>query len=521
MGRLAAAPHELVRELLLDPQLEQQAELLPHLLKIDAAHVVMLHGCALLDGARAAALLALNEELGARLAEEGRVLEAEPGHRGLYMLYEGEYVRRLGARTGGAAHLARSRNDINAALARLRARAALVALVDDGLALGASLVAAAGAHVDTTMAAFTHLQPAQPSSLGHYLAGWTAEFTRGLRWLDDCYAAINLSPMGAAAGLGTGLPIDPARVASLLGFDGVIDNSADAVASRDWGVRLLSALASLGVSLTRLATDMQTWSSAAYGFLDWPDELVSTSSIMPQKRNAYVWENVRGQAGVALGSLAGTLAGLKNVPFANSIEGGSEALAPLWPALQSTRTALRLTRLLVRALRVDRERMLSFLERSDATFTALADMLVLRHGLSFRQAHDAVGLFLRTRLPGPDEPARGIRRAVAQAVGAAVELDAEELRRALDARACTAAAVHGGGPAPDSVRAQLTVREQELLGLRRRQEARRAALAAGETRLRAASAALRAPDAGFPAHDLCPPVAREASDRRTSASPEG
>jgi argininosuccinate lyase len=275
-------------------------------------------------------------------------------------------------------------------------------------------------------------------------------------------------------------------VAALLGFDGVVDNSADAVASRDWAVRVLSALALIGVALTRLATDMQTWSSAAYGFLDWPDELVSTSSIMPQKRNAYVWENVRGQAASSIGALAGTLAGLKNVPFANSIEGGSEALGPLWPTLHAQRAALRLTRLLVRTLRVDRERLLAFLEHSDATLTALADMLVLRHGLAFREAHDAVGQFLRARLPGPDEPWRGLRRAVRQVTGREVELDRDALARTLDPRSCLESATHGGGPAPDAVRAQLAALEPNLLRLKRGQEARREALAHAEARLRAA-----------------------------------
>lgn len=488
MGRLAHAPHPLLGELLLDPQLAGAGHVLPDLLRIDAAHVVMLAARGLLAEGTAARLLEVNDDLSARLEAGAETLHAERGHRGIYMLYEQEYVRRLGPHAGGAAHVARSRNDVNATLVRLRLRSELLLTLQAAAELGASALAVARAHAATPMSAFTHLQPAQPSTLGHYLAGWSAEFLRAAEWLDETYAAVNVSPMGAAAGLGTSFPIDRRQVAELLGFDGVIDNATDAVASRDYAVRVLAALALAGVSLSRLATDLQTWSSAAYGFLDWPDELVSTSSIMPQKRNAYAWENARGRATHALGALVSALAGMKNVPFANSIEAGAESLAGLWPALDSSRVALRLVRLLLDHAQVQEERLAAFLAHSQVTMTAVADLLVQRHGLSFRQAHESVGRFLRGRsgAVATHEAGPGLARAVREVTGREPALDPTALARALAPRACVEAAAYGGGPAPDAVAAQLDALDRRLRRLRVAQTGRHAALERAQARLRAA-----------------------------------
>ncbi len=485
-GRLAQAPHALLFRLLTEPQTEAgRRSVLPHLLRIDAAHVVMLAERRLLPASKARALLRVNRSLERSRLAGVDVLGRPAVHRGLYLLYEGLYVQRLGAHTGGAAHLARSRNDINACVTRLRLRSETLALLEALLALADALLSAARAHAGTVMAAFTHLQPAQPSTLGHYLTGVLSELLRGTSALDQAWDTLNRCPLGAAAGLGTSLPIAPQRVAELLGFDGPCLNSADAVASRDQALHVLSAAARTGLTLTRLATDMQTWGSAAYGFLDWPDELVSSSSIMPQKRNAYVWENVRGDAVQPAGALAACLIGLKNVPFANSIEGGSEALTALWPALSAATRACTLTRLMLAGLRVREQRLQAFLQGAETTMTAVADLLVVGHGLSFRHAHEAVAAWL-LRHPGgaADDPARAsLVRELRARGGRPGHLSAASLRRALDPAACVRVARHGGGPAPASVRAQLSTLERTLSRLRRQARGRAARLEESDAQL--------------------------------------
>ncbi|HEX3530755.1 MAG TPA: argininosuccinate lyase [Thermoanaerobaculia bacterium] len=480
MSLLAVPPRRRLFELLYEPSFAgEEIHVLPRLLQIDAAHIVMLAGTGLLPGPVAAALLRVNRELATQTAEGQRPLRPPPSHRGLYLLYEQFYIERLGADVGGAAHLGRSRNDINATVARLRLRDELIDTLAAGLALEAELCAVAQRHTKTVMSAFTHLQPAQPATLGHYLAGIGAELLRALERLAATWDEVNRSPMGAGAGLGTHLPLDRALVADLLGFEGLVDNSLDAVASRDYAIAVLAALAAFAVTLTRLSFDLQLWGSHAYGFLSWPDDLVSTSSMMPQKRNAFVLEAVRGQAGGVLGALTAVCTGLKSAPFANSVEVSSEATAQLWPALAATRKGTELATLMLAGLEVDCVRMREFLRSAQTTMTALADHLAVRHGLPFRTAHEAVARLARHQggaEPGAEDVARHLEEILLEVTGRQIEMSSREIARLLEPEACAHAAAYGGGPAPLAVTNQIrkldlrrqSLEEQTLLCERRR-----------------------------------------------------
>jgi argininosuccinate lyase len=489
--RRGVGPHPVLSSLLYEPGIEQdQAVALPWLLKIDAAHLVMLARSGILPAATVARLLSVHREISARLDKGLPAFEVPAGHRGLYFVYEQHSIERLGGEVGGAAHVARSRNDINAASTRLRLRTHLLAFLDHAAALLDAALGLGEAHAATLMSAFTHMQPAQPATLGHYLAGISAELLRSTERLDAFWEDVNRSPLGAAAGMGTTFPIDRELTASLLGFDAVVDNSLDAVASRDFVVHVLSALAMLGVTLTRLAADLQTWGSNAYGFLSWPDELVSTSSIMPQKRNAFVLENVRGLAVRPTGALAAVLATLKGTPFSNSVEVGTEAVSHLWPAVAGCESAVRLTELMLRGVEVDSERMRDFLARAATTMTALADHLVARHDLPFRSAHEAVARLLQRLSPeereAPEAILPALREIVEEISGRALPLSREEISRALDPEACAWAAAYGGGPSPEVVREQLARLRGRLGHLAGRQAERRQRLAAADVRLRQA-----------------------------------
>jgi argininosuccinate lyase len=458
MGRLLQAPNPVLFNLLYQQQaVRDQVEVLPFLLRIDAAHVVMLAHTKLLPVKVAAGLLRVNRELGILLAEGKEVIPAPPQHRGFYALYEQEYIRRLGKQAGGAAHMARSRNDINATVTRLRLRDDLLDLLAEFCKLSHAIAAAAEKYSDTVMCGFTHLQPAQPTTLGHYLAGVLAGLMRSAEALDHAFEVTNYCPMGAAAGFGTALAIDRGAVAEYLGFFAIIQNSIDAVASRDYLICGLSAMAMAGVTLTRLATDFQTWSTTAYGFLGWPDDLVSTSSIMPQKRNAFVLENIRGEAIRPLGSLVNTLAGMKNVSFSNSVEVSAEATSHIWSAAKALLQALQLVRLLIENLEVHSDRMLAFLGDTNATMTAVADLLVTNYGLSFRIAHNSVSRLVNrySVMPSAAEIKSALEHIIAEAAGVSLDLDEAALVRALDPVACARAALYGGGPAAVAVRAQI------------------------------------------------------------------
>jgi argininosuccinate lyase len=492
MGRLSRPPNPTLFRLVYGPQLASDRSLvLPYLLRIDAAHVVMLDTTRLLKRDVAAALLRVNREIAVRFARGHDVLGSPATHRGLYMLYEQHCTEHLGKDAGGAAHVARSRNDINATVARMRLREEMCGLLLVWCALLDAVRSQADRHRETVMAGFTHLQPAQPTSFGHYLAGVTSELVRSAEWLADTFDCVNCSPMGAAAGFGTSFAVDPVQVAELLGFRTIIENSADAVASRDYLVRVLSALAVLGTSITRFATDLQAWSSAAYGFLDWPDDLVSTSSIMPQKRNVFVLETIRGEAIHSIGALVNTLAGMKNAPFSNSVEVSGEATGHVWPALSAGRKALELLTLMVQQIEIRPARMRAFLGDAGTTMTAVADLLVARHGLGFRVAHEAVAK-LAAEPPGLSaaEAKARLEIILRDAGPEPVIIDEAALAIALDPEGCVRRATYGGGPAPETVRRQLQGVAHRLEQLRARISRWQQQLADADARLDAAADAI-------------------------------
>jgi argininosuccinate lyase len=490
--------------LLYEKQAEHdQVEMLPHLLQIDAAHLLMLSHAKLLPCETAARLLRANHELW-NLVSQGRMAIPMPKpHRGFYLLYEREYIRRLGKQEGGAAHLGRSRNDINATVTRLRLREQLLDLLEEFCGLSNAMVNAAYTHADTFLCGFTHQQPAQPSTLGHYFAGTLGELTRSAELLDRAFEVINFCPMGAAAGFGTSFPIVRAEVARSLGFEGIVENSADAVASRDYIVHVLSGMAMLGVTLTRISTDLGNWSSQVYGFLGWGDDLVSTSSIMPQKRNAFVLENIRGEAIQPIGCLLNTLVGMKNLSFSNSVELSAEATSHVWSGLRSLQQAIRLTRILIDNLQVDAGRMRHCLLNTQVSMTALTDWLVIRYGMGFRRAHDAVSRLV-TRYPGM--PSSGglkaaLERVLAEDADALpesmqiesnqiqihqIQINQEELDAVLDPIQCAERAMYGGGPAQASVRAQLHSMARRTASLEDRLKQRRRQIRNAGVELRAA-----------------------------------
>ena len=488
IGRLSRPPNPVLFRLLYEKQSARDlAEVLPHLLQIDAAHVVMLSHTRLLPADVAAELLRVNRQL-SRLMDAGKeVLPTRPQHRGFYFLYEQEYIDRLGKQIGGAAHLARSRNDINATVTRSRLRKELLGLLAEFCKLSHIMSAAAEKHSEVVLCGFTHMQPAQPSTLGHYLAAVLSELLRSAELLDSIYEMINCSPMGAAAGLGTSFPIDRGEVAQLLGFSSIIHNSADAVASRDYLVHVLSGMAMLGISLTRFSTDFQIWSSAAYGFLGWADDLVSTSSIMPQKRNAFVWENIRGKAITPIGSLVNTLTGMKNVSFNNTVEISAEASGHIWPALKSLLQAIQLAQLLIEQLQVFPEKMREFLEDKQTTMTAVADLLVARYGLAFRTAHDCVSRFItrHPEIPAARKATPILERIVADVANVSLRMDEAELAMALDPTGTAIAAKYGGGPGPASVHAQLRSLVRRASTIERELKKRYQRLQGAEQRLQA------------------------------------
>lgn len=378
---------------------------------IDQAHVVMLAEQGLLPAETAATLL---RHVAALRADGFRELHHRPMPRGLYLMYESHLVSVLGAEAGGKLHTGRSRNDIKATMGALRLREELAELLSQTLRLQAVLLSRARAHRSVVMPAYTHFQPAMPITYGYYLAGVATALDRDAAALRHALAELDRCPLGAGAVSGTDLPIAPARTAELLGFDAPAAHAMDAVASRDTALRAVAAAAGVGVTLSRLATDLQLWSTQEFGFVEFPERLVGGSSAMPQKRNAFLLEHVKGRAGAAVGAWTAVAAATKSAPFTNTIEVGTEAVGGVGEALAGTVESVLLTQVLVSGGRPVAERMATRAEEGFVTATVVANRLV-RQGVPFRTAHHRVGAAVRravadgtTELAGEGLPTDGV-----------------------------------------------------------------------------------------------------------------
>jgi argininosuccinate lyase len=369
---------------------EIRAELEP-ISTVDLAHVVMLAEQDLLPVPAAGTLLTRILRLRATGFAE---LIGVPAPRGLYLAYENLLIADLGTQLGGRLHTGRSRNDIKATTTALQVRADVADLLGELLRLQAVVLSRARSHRDVVMPIYTHFQPAMPVTYGYYLTGIAAALGRDATGLRQALDTLVVSPLGAGAVAGTDLPIDPARTAALLGFAAPPTHATDAVASRDGVLRALAAAATAAVTLSRLGTDLQLWSTQEFGFLTFPDQLVGGSSAMPQKRNAFLLEHLKGAAGAAIGAWTTAATTMKSTPFTNSIEVGTQAVGGAGAALRQVHDAVQLAQVLVSGARVVPERMLRRAEEGFVTATVVANRLV-REGVPFRAAHQAVGAAVR------------------------------------------------------------------------------------------------------------------------------
>ncbi|WP_411291595.1 argininosuccinate lyase [Sphingorhabdus sp.] len=287
-------------------------------------------------------------------------------------------------------HTARSRNDQVATDFRLWVRRATHE-IDAGLrAFQTALVARADEHADSIMPGFTHLQVAQPVTLGHHLLAYYEMAKRDRSRFADCRRRLNQSPLGAAALAGTGFPIDRAATASALGFDGPMANSLDAVSDRDFALEFLTAAAQTALHLSRLAEEMIIWASQPYGFINLPDAWSTGSSIMPQKRNPDAAELVRGHSGRIIGCMNSLMITMKGLPLAYSKDMQDDK-PPVFEAYDLLTLSIAAMTGMVANVTFNAPRMREVAATGFSTATDLADWLVRTFAMPFREAHHVTG----------------------------------------------------------------------------------------------------------------------------------
>ena len=294
---------------------------------------------------------------------------------------------------GKRLHTGRSRNDQVATDVRLYLRSSIDDLLHLIKALQTALLDLAQHHTRTIMPGFTHLQVAQPVSFAHHLMAYFEMLRRDAERLQDCRRRVNRLPLGAAALAGTGYPIKREMVAELLGFDGVCENSLDAVSDRDFAIEFTACAALIMTHLSRFSEELILWMSPRFGFIDLADRFCTGSSIMPQKKNPDVPELVRGKTGRVNGHLVALLTLMKGQPLAYNKD-NQEDKEPLFDTVETLTQTLRIYADMIGGITVKPEAMRSAALQGYATATDLADYLV-KKGLPFRDAHEAVALAVR------------------------------------------------------------------------------------------------------------------------------
>jgi len=359
---------------------------------------------------------------------------------------------------GKRLHTGRSRNDQVATDVRLWLRDEIDGLLPLLTQMQSALVAVAEANVETILPGFTHMQVAQPVSFAHHLLAYVEMFARDSERLQDVRRRVNRLPLGAAALAGTSYPLDRERVARTLGFDGVCQNSLDAVSDRDFAIEFSSFAAITMVHVSRLSEEIILWMSQNFGFIDLADRYCTGSSIMPQKRNPDVAELARGKSGRVIGHLMSFLTLMKGQPLTYNKD-NQEDKEPLFDTVDTVRDTLRIMAEMVGGIRVKPEAMERAAKRGYATATDLADYLV-KKGLAFRDAHEVVAHAVKQAIglgvdlgELPLETLQGFHPSIGEDVHAVLTL-----RGSLDARNVL------GGTAPAQVRAQLARHRARLDG---------------------------------------------------------
>jgi argininosuccinate lyase len=415
-------------------------------LAVDRAHVVMLAEQGVLDDGVAGEILGALDDVAA--AGHG----ALPGGEDVHEAIETAVIDRIGA-DGGRMHTARSRNDEVATCLRYRLRDDLLDAAETTLRLRRVLAEAAADHVETPMPGYTHLQPAQPTTVAHYLLSYESAVARDTGRLLDAYDRTNRSPLGAAAFAGTPFDVDRERTAALLGFDGLVVNATDAVSARDFLLEATSALAAHAVTLSGLAEDLVVFANR--GFVALSDDYASTSSIMPQKKNPDTLELVRSVAGDAVGGLTALSTTLKGLPRAYNRD-LQNAHPHAFDAVDAVVAAADVAAGAVATATWDEAATRAAAGEGFATATGVADLLAAA-GVPFRTAHEILARAAAAAEAGEAPDVATLDAVTAEMLDASLfeYVSRDAVERALDPAASVASRDSVGGPAPAAVEAAL------------------------------------------------------------------
>lgn len=368
--------------------------------------------------------------------------------------------------SSGNLHLARSRNDMGIAIYRITLRQKILRTLGSASALQASLLAFAGKHTDTIFIAHTHTQQAQPTTIAHYIAAVSDSLARDVRRLQAAYANCNLSSLGAAALTTSGFDINRERVAELLAFDGLIENSYDAVSGADYVAEMVSGTQLAAINLGRFVQELLLWCTQEFAVAKVASPYVQISSIMPQKRNPVSIEHIRALLSSVVGTSQTVLTMIHNTPFGDIVDTEDDLQPYAWKSLDTLEVVYRLLAKVIDSLDINKEVLQRRAAASFATVTELADTLVREEGIPFRSAHSIVSRFVSQSVEqgkGVGELSlRALNEIAIHTMGVSLNLSEEKFRQALDPVHFVHVRKLRGGPSPGEVKRALGTQNHRL-----------------------------------------------------------
>ncbi len=435
---------------------KDDARLADAVLAINKAHVAMLMEQKIIQWQNGAKILLSLQKLDSK--------KLDPNAEDVHMAVEEAVLAETGPEVGGNLHVAKSRNDQVTTAIRMALRNELLNIMELVVEMQESLLVTASKHTETVILEYTHLQAAQPVTFGHYLLMHADALGRDLDRLNGAYGHVNLCPLGAGALATTSFPINRKATAQLLGFKDVLENSLDAVGSRDFIVETQAALALLAVNLSRLAEDLIIWSSAEFGTVELPDEFTSTSSIMPQKKNPEVLEVIRARASYALGDYVAATAAIKSLPTTYNLD-FQEVTPKLWASTDNLTASLSIFAQLIPNIKVSSE----VESKAAAGFvgaTELANILVSKHGVAFRTSHKIVGALVKSLIESKqtllDATPELLEKTAHEVANVKLTVKSEEIVSCTNPRKLIETYKVLGGPSPAEVERAITARKQSL-----------------------------------------------------------
>jgi argininosuccinate lyase len=442
------------RDFLILEDIEYDKEIIEEDVIGNEVHAIMLWKSKIITKDELKKLLVALEKI--KKLHEKNKFKLDPNLEDVHLNIENFVIKEAGLDVGGKLHTGRSRNDQIILDTRLYLRKKINEIIELLLKLEKTILNLSEKHVYTIMPGYTHLQHAQPITFAHWLQGYFEMFYRDIERLEETYKRINLNPLGAGALAGTSWPIDRKFTTSLLGFDEIQANSLDVVSSRgEEAFEVISNLSIIMTHLSRLSQDLILWTTYEFGMIELDDAYTTGSSIMPQKKNPDTAELIRAKASNIHSNLFLVLSILKNLPSGYSKD-TQETKHALIDSIKTVKTILPVMIGMLSTLKVNKERMAELVKANYSTATDLADLIVKKTGLSFREAHQIVGNLVKESLKKGKKiteiTSEDLSSAAKMITGKDITITNDEIKRAVDPMESVKARMTVGSPNPEEVK---------------------------------------------------------------------